>query len=170
MLKVMDIAIFDAKISIFFPEAELMCWVSFVYVIVTSYGNWHRENLRLDRENTGKTQGILKYNLSGYPVWGVYCGPHTASFVFLILLIYTNIWKPHCSWRVAVCATRCLPRSCSSYTRRTVTTSGCTWSRRTRWTWCTWPRPWRRPSRSSRRRTAAASSAIYRVYTPTLVD
>ena len=24
-----------------------------MYVIVTNYGNWHRENLRLDRENTG---------------------------------------------------------------------------------------------------------------------
>ena len=27
--------------------------VSFVYVIVTNYVNWHRESLRLDRENTG---------------------------------------------------------------------------------------------------------------------
>ena len=24
-----------------------------MYVIVTDYGNWHRENLQLDRENTG---------------------------------------------------------------------------------------------------------------------
>ena len=27
--------------------------VSFVYIIVTNYVNWHRENLRLDREKTG---------------------------------------------------------------------------------------------------------------------
>ena len=32
--------------------------VSVVYVIVTNYVNWHRENLRLDRGKTGKTQGI----------------------------------------------------------------------------------------------------------------
>ena len=31
---------------------------------MTNYVNWHRENLRSDRENTGN----LKYNLSGYPV------------------------------------------------------------------------------------------------------
>ena len=35
-----------------------------MYVIVTNYVNWQRENLRSDRENTGN----LKYNLSGYPV------------------------------------------------------------------------------------------------------
>ena len=39
-----------------------------MYVILKNYINWHRENLRSDRENTGKTQG--KYNLSGYPVLG----------------------------------------------------------------------------------------------------
>ena len=35
-----------------------------MYVIVTNYVNWHRENLQPDRE----TQGIKKYNSSGYPV------------------------------------------------------------------------------------------------------
>ena len=39
-----------------------------MYVIVTNHVNWHRENLRLDRENIG----ILKCNLSGHPV--VFCG------------------------------------------------------------------------------------------------
>ena len=39
--------------SIFFLKAGLVCQVSFVYIIVTNYVNWHRENLRLDRENTG---------------------------------------------------------------------------------------------------------------------
>ena len=34
--KVKDIAIFPAKISIFFPEAGEVCQVSFVYVIVTN--------------------------------------------------------------------------------------------------------------------------------------
>ena len=48
----------------FFPEAKK---VNSVYVILTNYVNWYRENLRSDRENTGKTQGIWKYNLSGYP-------------------------------------------------------------------------------------------------------
>ena len=37
--------------------------VSSVYVILTNYVNWHRENLQSDRENTGN----LKCNLSGYP-------------------------------------------------------------------------------------------------------
>ena len=32
-----------------------------MYVIVTNYVNWRRENLRSDRE-------FIKYNLSGYPV------------------------------------------------------------------------------------------------------
>ena len=52
------------------PEAEYVCQVSFVYVIVTNYVNLHRENLRSDRGQTGKT-GNLKYNLSGYPgvIW-----------------------------------------------------------------------------------------------------
>ena len=43
ILKVTDIAIFAAKISI----------GSFVCVIVTNYANWHREKLWSDRENTG---------------------------------------------------------------------------------------------------------------------
>ena len=33
-------------------------------ILVINYVNWHRENLPLNRE----TQGISKYNLSGYPV------------------------------------------------------------------------------------------------------
>ena len=37
----------------FFPEAGMVCQVSSVYVILTNYVNWHTENLRLDRENTG---------------------------------------------------------------------------------------------------------------------
>ena len=37
-----------------------------MYVMITSYVNWHMENLRLDRENTGKFE---KTNLSGYPVY-----------------------------------------------------------------------------------------------------
>ena len=43
---------------IFFKKAVYICQVSFVYVIVTNHVNWHRENLRSDREKTGKTQGI----------------------------------------------------------------------------------------------------------------
>ena len=58
ILKVKVIAIFAANISIFSPEAGRVWQVSFVYVIVTNYVNWHRENLRLDREKTEKTQGI----------------------------------------------------------------------------------------------------------------
>ena len=33
-------------------EAGYVCQVSFVDVIVTNHVNWHRENLRLDREKT----------------------------------------------------------------------------------------------------------------------
>ena len=40
-------------------------------LITTNYVNWQRENLRLDREKTGKTQGIGKNNLSGYPEAGL---------------------------------------------------------------------------------------------------
>ena len=54
ILKVKEILIFAAKISIFFK----VCQVSFVSVIVTNYVNWHRDNLRSGREITGKTQGI----------------------------------------------------------------------------------------------------------------
>ena len=36
-----------------FLEAGYICQVSFVYVIVTNHVNWHRENLRSDREKTG---------------------------------------------------------------------------------------------------------------------
>ena len=58
ILKVKDTAIFAAKISIFFPRSWIGLPSQFCYVIVTNDVNWYRENLRLDRENTGKTQGI----------------------------------------------------------------------------------------------------------------
>ena len=56
ILKVQDISIFAAKISIF-----LLSWISLPnqicvpgYVIFTNHVNyWHRENLWSDRENTG---------------------------------------------------------------------------------------------------------------------
>ena len=54
MPKVKDIAIFAAKISIIFKKLDRSAKsVLHNYVIVTNYGNWQRENLRLDRENTG---------------------------------------------------------------------------------------------------------------------
>ena len=52
ILKVKDTAIFATKISIFSPRS----WIglpSQFHVIVTNDVNWYRENLRLDRENTG---------------------------------------------------------------------------------------------------------------------
>ena len=67
MTKVKDIVIFAAKNSIFFPEAGQVCQVKFVYEIVTNYGNWHREILRLDRENTGN----LKIQFEWVPWYGV---------------------------------------------------------------------------------------------------
>ena len=56
ILKVKDISIFAAKISIFGGELDksVLC----IYIIVTNHVNWHRENVRLDREKAGKTQGI----------------------------------------------------------------------------------------------------------------
>ena len=57
ILKVKEILIFAAKISIFSFFFKV-CQVSFMSVIVTNHVNWHRENLRLDREITLKTQGI----------------------------------------------------------------------------------------------------------------
>ena len=55
ILKVNDISIFAAKISIFSGGAGIR---QFYVCIVTNHVNWHRENLRSDRENTGnlKTQ------------------------------------------------------------------------------------------------------------------
>ena len=41
------ILIFPAKISKHFQ----VCQISFVSAIITNHVNWHRENLRLDREN-----------------------------------------------------------------------------------------------------------------------
>ena len=55
-LKVKDISIFAAKISQKIVKQDHACQVSFVYVKVTNYINWHKQNLRLDRksrENTG---------------------------------------------------------------------------------------------------------------------
>ena len=63
ILKVKDISIFAAEISKnvqFIFDGGLICKVSFVYVIVSNHINWHRGNLRPNRENTR--------NLSGYPV------------------------------------------------------------------------------------------------------
>ena len=58
ILKVKNIGILAAIILMFFLEAEYICKVSFVYVIVTNHVNLHWESLRSDRENTGnfKTQ------------------------------------------------------------------------------------------------------------------
>ena len=42
----------------FFQKLDRSAKSVFVYVIVTNYVNWHRENLQLDREKTGETQGI----------------------------------------------------------------------------------------------------------------
>ena len=50
ILKVKDVTIFAAKIPQFFFEAGFAYQVSFVYVIVTYHVNWHRENLRSERE------------------------------------------------------------------------------------------------------------------------
>ena len=55
------------KISIFYPEVGKVCQVSFTYVIVTNDVNWHRENLRLDRENTGN----LKIQFEWVPCIGI---------------------------------------------------------------------------------------------------
>ena len=49
---VLDVAIIATKFP-FFLEFGYVWQVCFVYVIVTNYVNWHRENLRLDTENTG---------------------------------------------------------------------------------------------------------------------
>ena len=37
-----------------------------MYVIVKNYGNWHRENLRLDRENTGNLKIQFEWVPSTY--------------------------------------------------------------------------------------------------------
>ena len=50
----------------FFPEAGKVGQVSFVYVIATNYVNCHRENLQLDRENTGN----LKMQFEWVPWYG----------------------------------------------------------------------------------------------------
>ena len=47
-----DIFIFAAKFPNFVRVGNV-CQASFVYVIVTNHVNWHRENLRSNRENAG---------------------------------------------------------------------------------------------------------------------
>ena len=58
ILKVKDIAIVAAKKIIFFPRSWIGLLSQFCVCNTQNYVNWHRENLRSDRENTGKTQGI----------------------------------------------------------------------------------------------------------------
>ena len=56
ILTVKDIAIFAARISKKkkkIAKLERSAKSVFLYVIVSNYVNWHRENLQLDRENTG---------------------------------------------------------------------------------------------------------------------
>ena len=36
--------------SLIFKVKDISIFVSFVYVVVTNYVNWHRENVRSDRE------------------------------------------------------------------------------------------------------------------------
>ena len=52
ILMVKDISIFATKIPPKYFEAGYVYQVSLVYVIVMNHGNWHRENLQSDRENT----------------------------------------------------------------------------------------------------------------------
>ena len=59
ILKVKDIVILAAKKNPFFSRSWIGLPCQFcVDVIVTNYVNWHRENVRSGRENTGKKQGI----------------------------------------------------------------------------------------------------------------
>ena len=63
ILKIKNIAILATKVLKNILEAGYICQVSFVYVVVTNHinpVNWQRENLWIDRENTGKTEGILR--------------------------------------------------------------------------------------------------------------
>ena len=50
-----------------FFSLECVCQVSFTYETSSNHWNWHREDLRSDREKTGETQGIWEKNLSGDP-------------------------------------------------------------------------------------------------------
>ena len=62
--KLKDIVIFAANISNLFLEAGYVCQVSFVYVIVTTYVNWHRDNLWWDRDknkNTGNFKMQIRW-------------------------------------------------------------------------------------------------------------
>ena len=68
IIKVKYISKFAAKISNSKEQLDKSA-KSVMYAIATNHINWHRENLPSDREITGKTQGISKCNLSGYPVW-----------------------------------------------------------------------------------------------------
>ena len=60
-----------------------------MYVIVTNYGNWHRENLRSDRENTG--------NLNIQFEW-VPC--HGNSYI-LMYLMSANICAYHMTFHLS---------------------------------------------------------------------
>ena len=62
ILKVEDTAILAAKISIFFQKLDRSA-KSVLSIIVTNYVNWHRENLRLDRENTGNLKILFEWVL-----------------------------------------------------------------------------------------------------------
>ena len=56
ILELKDV-IFAAKISFFFfQKLNRSANMVFVYVLVTNYIYGHRENLRLDRENTGNLE------------------------------------------------------------------------------------------------------------------
>ena len=71
-------------------------------ILVINYVNWHRENLLLDREKNRETQGISKYNLSGYPV--IKCSPNSSqkddnnlqeNIVILVLKLMSQVTKSH---------------------------------------------------------------------------
>ena len=56
ILKVKDISILVVNISKFLLKLAQVCQVSFVYVIVRNDLYWHRENMWLNRENTGNSK------------------------------------------------------------------------------------------------------------------
>ena len=66
VLKVKDISIFAAKIPQILFLFGYVCQVSFAYVVVINHENWHRENLRSDREKQGK-HGNLKMQFEWVP-------------------------------------------------------------------------------------------------------
>ena len=50
IVKVKDILLYATKVSNFFFKVVLSAKSVFYYVTVTNHINWHREDLRLDRE------------------------------------------------------------------------------------------------------------------------